>query len=301
MTTLSTSTPRGAFGHFAEILGMIKFSHTIFALPFALLAATMASHTTNGWTFRPLDWVGIVLCMVAARSAAMAFNRLADAAIDARNPRTAQRHLPAGRLSRASVVLFTIGSCLLFVAATALFLPRNPWPIVFSIPVLAWLLAYSYAKRFTSAAHFWLGAALALAPVCAWVAIRASVSAPPLLLGLAVLFWVAGFDILYACQDFEFDRSEGLRSVPALLGIAGALRLAAVCHLLMLLALAAMAWVYPMGLVFAIWLGCVAALLIYEHSLVRPSDLTRVNVAFFRVNAVISMGSLVVGVVDLLV
>jgi 4-hydroxybenzoate polyprenyltransferase len=288
-------------GRLGDILGMIKFSHTLFALPFALFGAALASHGPDGWTFRPRDWLGIVLCMVTARSAAMAFNRLADRHLDAGNPRTASRHLPSGRLSARSVAIFTAANSLLFVAATLLFLPRNPLPLVLSVPVLLWLLGYSYAKRFTSAAHFWLGVALALAPIAAWIAIRGGIALPPVLLGLAVLFWVAGFDILYACQDAEYDRRVGLRSVPARLGIRGALRLAALCHAVMVGWLVALGVAYPLGTVYFAGVAAVAILLLVEHALVRPDDLTRVNLAFFQVNIAISLGLLAVGLADLAV
>jgi 4-hydroxybenzoate polyprenyltransferase len=289
------------FGRLGDILGMIKFSHTLFALPFALLGAALASRGPGGWTFRPLDWLGIVLCMVTARSAAMAFNRLADRHLDAGNPRTASRHLPSGRLGVRSVAMFTAANALLFVGATGLFLPRNPLPLLLSAPVLLWLLGYSYAKRFTSAAHFWLGLALAMAPVAAWIAIRGDLAAPPVFLGLAVLFWVAGFDILYACQDVDYDRAVGLRSVPARLGVRGALRLAAACHAAMVAWLVALGWSYPMGTLYFVGVAAVAILLLVEHALVRPDDLTRVNLAFFQVNIAISLGLLAVGVADLAV
>jgi 4-hydroxybenzoate polyprenyltransferase len=299
-----------------HILEMIRFSHTLFALPFALLAAIMA-WTTPLTTpsrlttppFRWLDLLGILICMVAARSAAMAFNRLADRMIDAENPRTKARHLPAGILSKGSVVAFTVASSLVFLAGTLLFLP-NRMPIVLALPVLLFLLAYSYTKRFTALAHFWLGAALMLAPVCAWIAIRGQwllVSpadiVPAVLLGAAVLAWVAGFDMIYACQDADFDRKVRLHSVPAALGINGALRLAAACHLLTLSLLAALPLVcpqVPLGWIYGAGVAVVAALLVYEHLLVRPDDLTRVNTAFFHVNSVISIGLLLVGAIDLL-
>ncbi len=287
-------------GRVRDILGMIKFSHTLFALPFALLGAALAAHAPGGWTARARDWLGILLCMATARSAAMAFNRLADRGIDARNPRTAGRHLPSGRLSVGSVAAFTAACAALFVAATLLFLP-NPWPWRLAVPVLAWLLGYSYAKRFTSLAHFWLGAALAFAPPAAWIALRGDLAWPPAFLGLAVLCWVAGFDIIYACQDAAFDRSAGLHSLPARLGVRAALRLAAACHALMVVALLALGRSYPMGAIYFAGVGVVAFLLLYEHALVRPDDLSRVNVAFFQVNIGISLGLLAVGVADLLV
>lgn len=297
MTTSTAS--RGPMGRLGDILGMIKFSHTLFALPFALLGAALASRTPDGWTIRVMDWLGILLCMVTARSAAMAFNRLVDRDIDAANPRTATRHLPAGRLRAQSVAIFTAWSAGLFVASTLCFLPRNPWPLILSVPVLGWLLGYSYAKRWTAGAHFWLGAALGFAPIAAWIAIRGSLSWPPVWLGLAVLCWVAGFDILYACQDAEFDRATGLRSVPARLGIGRALRVAAGCHALMLVMLAGLGVSYPMGLIYWAALALVAGLLAYEHRLVRPDDLSRVNAAFFHVNVAISVGLLAAGVADL--
>jgi len=287
------------FRKLADILGMIKFSHTLFALPFALLGAALAAHGPDGWRGRPQDWLGLLLCMATARSAAMAFNRLADRRIDALNPRTASRHLPSGQLSASSVAIFTLASALAFVASTLLFLP-NRWPVILSVPVLLWLLAYSYTKRFTSLAHFWLGAALMLAPIAAWIALRGDLRWPPVLLGLAVLFWVSGFDIIYACQDAEFDRASGLHSIPGALGVKNALRLAAACHAVMVVALVALGWVYPLGWVYFAGVGAVAVLLAYEHAIVRPDDLSRVNVAFFQVNIAISMGLLVFGVADLL-
>jgi 4-hydroxybenzoate polyprenyltransferase len=303
-----------------HLLEMIRFSHTLFALPFALLAAVMAWTTPiatapfpvttyHSLPFRWQDLIGILICMVAARSAAMAFNRLADRTIDAANPRTKSRHLPAGTLSVGSVWLFTLASSAAFICGTLLFLP-NRLPILLSIPVLLFLLGYSYTKRFTALAHFWLGLALMLAPVCAWIALRGEVLlarpadiAPALLLGAAVLTWVAGFDIVYACQDADFDRSARLKSVPARLGVRSALRLAAVCHLGTLLLLAALPVAcpeVPLGWIFGTGVAIVAVLLIYEHLLVRPDDLTRLNVAFFNMNAIISVGLFVVGAIDLL-
>src|SRR4051812_19713165 len=256
-------------GRLNDLLGMIKFSHTLFALPFALLGAALAAHGPGGWGGRPRDWLGILLCMASARSAAMAFNRLADRRIDALNPRTSSRHLPSGRLSAGTVATFTILSGVGVVASTPLFLPHR-WPIFLSVPVLLWLLGYSFAKRFTSLAHFWLGFALAMAPMAAWIALRGDLAWPPAWLGLSVLLWVAGFDIIYACQDAEFDRAQGLHSVPAWLGVPGALRVAAICHLGMVLLLAALPAVYPLGWIYLSGVIAVAALLIYEHWLGWP-------------------------------
>ncbi|HEY1599925.1 MAG TPA: UbiA-like polyprenyltransferase [Pirellulales bacterium] len=285
------------------ILEMIRFSHTIFALPFALLSAVMAwtlsAHAEPPVLWRWQELGGIVLCMVFARSAAMAFNRLADRKFDAENPRTSGRHLPAGLLSVASVTLFAVACTVAFVTSTLLFLP-NRLPLILSLPVLAFLLGYSYTKRFTALAHFWLGAALMLAPVAAWIAVRGEVAWPPVVLGGAVLLWVAGFDIIYACQDVEYDQSRGLRSVPARLGVAGALRLAAVCHLGTVALLFLLPVVYPLlSGIYLTGIAAVTLLLVYEHWLVRPDDLTRVNVAFFNVNAIVSVGLFVVGALDL--
>ena len=288
------------FGRLKLILEMIRFSHTLFALPFALLAAVMAWRAQPPITWRWQDLLGILLCMVFARSTAMAFNRLADRRLDANNPRTRSRHLPAGLLSVASVTLFASGCSLAFVASTLLFLP-NRWPLILSLPVLAFLCGYSFTKRFTALAHFWLGASLMLAPVCAWVALRGEIAWAPVILGGAVLLWVAGFDIIYACQDYETDVREGLHSVPARLGIARSLRLAALCHFGMVVLLGSLPWFYPqLGAVYLAGIAAVALLLVYEHWLVRPDDLTRINAAFFNVNVIVSLGLLAIGALDLL-
>jgi 4-hydroxybenzoate polyprenyltransferase len=286
--------------HFLEL---IRFSHTIFALPFALLAAVMA------WQLAPFRWqqlVGILLCMVTARSFAMAANRLADRRLDAENPRTAGRQLPAGILSVTSVGLFATASAIGFIVSTILFLP-NRLPLYLSVPVLAFLAGYSFAKRFTALAHFWLGTALALSPVAAWIAIRGDAVLanpadllPALVLGGAVLTWVAGFDVIYSCQDYDADMRAGLHSVPVRLGISAALRLAAGCHIATIVLLAGLPLAYPpLGWIYWTGIAAVAVLLVYEHSLVRPDDLSRVNLAFFRVNAVISLGLFAVGSLDL--
>ncbi len=229
----------------------------------------------------------------------MAFNRWADARYDAMNPRTAQRHLPRGLVSRASVAAFTVISCVGFIASTLLFLP-NPWPIAAALPVLLFLLGYSFSKRFTSFSHIWLGAALALSPLAAYVALTGSFAIPPILLSLAVIWWVTGFDIIYACQDTDFDRQIGLRSIPAWLGIPGALRISALSHVLFLGVLVLLAFAYPsFGTLYRAGLVGVGVILVYEHILVRPNDLTRLNAAFFTANAIISMGLFVIGTVDI--
>jgi 4-hydroxybenzoate polyprenyltransferase len=274
-------------------LELVRFSHTVFALPFALLSAVLAWQ--SGEPFRWLDLLGILLCMVFARSAAMAFNRLADRRLDAVNPRTAGRHLPAGLLSVPAVVAFLAVCVVGFVGSTLLFALRDPpnwWPLILAGPVLAFVGAYSLTKRFTALAHFWLGASLMLAPVAAWIAIRGMTALEtPCVLGLAVLFWVAGFDILYACQDVDVDRRLGLFSVPARLGVPAALRVAMLCHAATAALLVGLYFVAPaLGTVYLVGVAAVVALLVYEHSLVRPEDLGRVNRAFFHVNGVISIG-----------
>ncbi len=286
-----------------SLLELIRFSHTLFALPFALTSAALAWKLSG---FHGLQLLGILLGMIFARSAAMSFNRLADRHFDALNPRTARRHLPAGRLTLGVVWLFTLVCAAGFVASTLIFLLYdNPWPLYLSVPVLLFVCAYSYTKHFTSLSHVWLGASLGLAPLAAWIAIRGVVSlndlAAPLVLGGAVLFWVTGFDIFYACQDVDFDRQARLRSIPATLGVRASLRLALLCHVIMLGLLVGLYWVAApnLGAIYAAGVAAVALLLVYEHWLVRPDDLSRVNQAFFQVNGIISIGLFAVVVVQL--
>jgi len=278
-----------------QILGMIRFSHTLFALPFALLSAALAWRETP---FRLTHLVGILLGMVFARSTAMAFNRLADREYDARNPRTERREIPAGILSVSSVRIFTLVCAAGFVASTLLFQP-NPWPLRLSLPVLMFLCGYSYAKRFTSLCHYWLAAALMLSPVAVWIALRGEVSGVPLLLAAMIFFWVGGFDIIYACQDTEFDRQSGLFSLPSRLGNRRALRVAFFSHMLTICCLVGLWFVSGLGAIFGTGVVLTAILLIYEHRLIRPEDLTRVNQSFFQVNAVISVGLFAFGLLDL--
>lgn len=298
-------------------LELVRFSHTIFALPFALLAGVLAWTTPsadgNSVPFQWLHLAGILACMVTARSAAMAFNRLADARLDAANPRTASRHLPAGKLSWQGVALFTLLCVAAFIASTLLFLP-NSLPVILSIPVLGILLGYSFTKRFTSLAHYWLGFSLMLAPVAVWVALRGEAILdhpaellPVAVLGGAVLFWVGGFDIIYSTQDFEYDRSAGLHSIPSRLGVVRALQVAVISHavtvaLLVLLPLSfSLAGLeHRLGVIWYVSVAAIAGLLYYEHRLVRPDDLTRVNAAFFTMNAIISFGLFVAATVDTL-
>lgn len=282
--------------HFGSL---IRFSHTVFALPFAALAAILAWMQPDS-EFRWQDAVGIVLCMVTARSAAMAFNRLVDRKLDADNPRTATRHIPAGVLSVRSVAIFTILSSLAFLAATALFLPKT-LPLILAVPVWLWLLGYSYAKRFTSLCHFWLSAALMMSPIAAWVAVRNEFAAIPAMLGAVIFFWVGGFDIIYACQDADYDRERKLNSIPARFGVAGALRIALFSHLVTISMLFGLWWISDLGTVFLLGMILLSGLLLYQHSLVRPDDLGRVNIAFFNVNAVISFGILLFGCADLVI
>ncbi len=284
-------------------LELVRFSHTIFALPFAVIAALIAvrSGSDGRWSIdepwsliRPA--VGILACMVTARTAAMAFNRLVDRAIDAENPRTASRHLPRGAVGAGEVLGLVVASSAAFIAATLVFLP-NWLPLVLAIPVLAWLLGYSFAKRFTAFAHAWLGAALGLAPIAAWIALRGEIVIqnpldilPAAVLGLAVTTWVAGFDIIYACQDAAFDSEHGLHSAPARLGVPTALRRAKWLHLFTLVVLACLPSVVPeLDWIYWIALAAIAALLAWEHGLVQPDDLSRVNQAFFTANATIGL------------
>jgi 4-hydroxybenzoate polyprenyltransferase len=263
-------------------LEMIKWEHSVFALPFAFCGAMLAASGIP--TAHQLLW--IVIAMVAARSAAMAFNRLADASLDAANPRTRTRALPAGHLSPAFVATFVIVSCGIFVIAAA---QLNRLTLWLSPVALAILLLYSYTKRFTRWSHLVLGFALGIAPAAAWIAVRGSLDPRILLLTAAVTFWVAGFDILYACQDFEFDRAAGLHSIPRHLGIPRALWIARAFHLVMLVLLIALVPAFALGKLAVAGIVAVLLLLLYEHSLVKPHDLSKLNAAFFTMNGVISV------------
>lgn len=261
---------------------MIKWEHSVFALPFALCGAMLAASGLP--SAHQLVW--IVIAMLAARSAAMAFNRLADASIDAANPRTRTRALPAGHLSATFVATFVIVSCGIFIAAAA---QLNRLALWLSPVALAVLLLYSYTKRFTRWSHLMLGFALGIAPAAAWIAVRGSLDPRILLLTAAVTFWVAGFDVLYACQDFEFDRRSGLHSIPRYLGIRRSLWVARAFHAVMLLLLIALLPAFALGKVAVAGVVAVMLLLLYEHSLVKPDDLSRLNAAFFTMNGVISV------------
>jgi 4-hydroxybenzoate polyprenyltransferase len=293
-------------------LGLVRFSHTLFALPFALLSAVMAfalnSHENINQPFRVIDLLGILLCMIFARSAAMGFNRWADHKLDAANPRTAGRHLPAKILTPQSVIFFVLACSIGFIVSTLLFLP-NGIPFLASVPVLGFIFSYSFAKRWTTASHFWLGGALMFAPLGAWVAIRPilfPIPLPPLFLGLAVLFWTAGFDLIYATQDAEFDKKTGLFSVPGKYGILSAFRLSALCHAISVSCFAATSWVYEsFGFFFNLGVVLVAVILTAEHYFAaprqnKPLDLLRVNVAFFQMNVCVSVGLFIIGLLELL-
>jgi 4-hydroxybenzoate polyprenyltransferase len=263
-------------------LEMIKWEHSIFALPFALCAAMLASGGMPAAA--KLGW--IVLCMVSARSAAMAFNRIADARIDAANPRTAMRAIPAGVLSQRFAAIFVTLACALFVLGAA---QLNRATLYLSPVALAIVLLYSYTKRFTRWSHLVLGFALGIAPAAAWIAVRGSLDPRILLLTAAVTFWVAGFDVLYACQDIDFDRANGLNSIPQALGVPRALLVARVLHLAMLGLLLALVIVFGLGKLAIAGVVAVALLLAYEHSLVSSNDLSKLNAAFFTMNGVIAV------------
>src|SRR3954467_5973012 len=274
-------------GRLRLTLDMIKFEHSVFALPFAVTGALLAFResgfaTTDLW--RKLLW--IVVAMVGARSAAMAFNRLVDASMDARNPRTRARHLPAGLLSPAFARWFVIvTSALFFLAAWAL----NPLCLRLAPVALAIVFFYSFTKRFTTFAHLVLGFSLGIAPAAAWIAVRGELDPRILWLTAAVTFWTAGFDIIYSCQDYEFDVAEELFSVPRLLGVPAALWVSRVLHLAMVVCLLALVHALHLGALAVAGVAAIVALLLYEHSLVKANDLSRVNAAFFTMNGYVSV------------
>lgn len=279
--------PQGFFQRFRMTLEMIKFEHSVFALPFALTAALLALRedrfATPGLAGRLLL---IVVAMVGARSAAMAFNRILDATIDARNPRTRSRHIPAGVLSRSFAWGFVAASVLVFLlAARAL----NPLCFYLAPVALAVVFFYSFTKRFTAFSHVVLGLSLGIAPTAAWIAMRGSLDPRILWLTAAVTFWTAGFDIIYACQDYEFDGGEGLFSIPRRFGIAGGLAVSRGFHLVTLFCLSMLAVSFGTGILSVLGVAAIAALLAYEHRLVKPGDLSRIDAAFFAVNGYVSV------------
>lgn len=287
------SARAGVLGSLRTTLEMIKFSHTLFALPFALYSAFLAA---GGWP-EAATLGKILLAMVGARSAAMAHNRLADRALDAANPRTAGRALPAGTLSVGFVRLFLTASMVLFVAAAA---SLNRLAFLLCPVALALLLLYSYTKRFTALSHLVLGLCLALAPVGAWIAVRGSITALPILLGLAVLFWTAGFDVIYSLQDEEFDRRAGLKSIPARVGAGRALAVSALFHVVMAALLVAVWRLSGGGRILLAGIAATVAALVYQHAIVKPGDLSRVNAAFFTANGFVSVTLALCGIADVL-
>jgi 4-hydroxybenzoate polyprenyltransferase len=270
---------------------MIKFEHSVFALPFALTGALLAFRQ-SGYTVTGAWWLAweivlwIVVAMVGARSAAMAFNRLVDAEIDARNPRTKTRHIPAGLLSRGFGWGFTLAACAVFLYASW---RLNTLCFRLAPLALAVILGYSFTKRFTHFSHLVLGFALGIAPAAAWIAVRGSLDPRILLLTAAVMFWTAGFDIIYSCQDYEFDRDLQLYSMPRWVGIKNALLIARVLHVLMIVCLVWLVYALQLGALSLAGVGAVACLLLYEHGLVKPDDLSRVNAAFFTMNGWVSV------------
>jgi 4-hydroxybenzoate polyprenyltransferase len=298
---LPTARPATTFlEKFNALAGDIKLHHSVFALPWAILATVLAARRTPGG-LRLGQLLLIVACMVTARTVAMLANRLLDMDIDAINPRTARRALPSGRVSRAFMSTAVALCAIVFITATAGFWVwyRNIWPVALAVPVLAFVSAYPFLKRFTRLCHYYLGAALALAPMCAWLAIAGSVAPPPFYMAAAVLLWTAGFDIIYACQDFEFDVKNSLFSVAAKLGIARALWVARLTHVACVGFLVLLGLRTPeLGMLY--WIGVAAAvsLLAVEHLLVKPDDLSKVGMAFFTINGVISVVLGTLGVID---
>ena len=281
----------------AALLQMIKFSHTIFAFPFALMGAVLAALVSQAVpSVGQIFW--ICMAMVGARSAAMGLNRLIDARIDAANPRTVNREIPAGKVSQSEAAWFIAGSlALLLIAAWML----NPLCLTLAPIAVAFLVLYSYCKRFTALAHVVLGICLAAAPVGAWIALRGDIGWPAVVLGFAVLFWVAGFDVFYALQDIDFDREQGLHSIPVRLGIDNAIHLVRIFHVVMLVLLLLLLQVDGLGIIYFLGVIVVAGLLVYEHLLVRPNDLSRLDAAFFNMNGYISVTIFAFTLVDALV
>jgi 4-hydroxybenzoate polyprenyltransferase len=275
-------------------LEMIKFEHTVFALPFALIGALLASHGLP--SAHQLGW--IIAAMIGARSAAMAFNRIVDVEFDRLNPRTKSRALPAGTLSRRFAIVFTAAMSALFVWSAW---QLNPLCFYLSFPALGILLFYSFTKRFTAWSHLFLGASIGLAPLAAWLAIRGQFAWPPVLLSMAVMFWVAGFDVIYSLQDADFDRSARLFSLPSRLGVAPALYISTAFHALTVTLLGITAVLTGLGRVAFAGIVLVAAILFWEHRIVKPNDLSRVNVAFFSLNGYVSFLLLLTFATDILI
>ena len=275
------------------ILEMIKFEHTVFALPFAIMSAFIASDGLPQLV--KLGW--ILVAMVGARSCAMAFNRLADADIDSKNPRTSTRAIPAGLITKGAVWIFTLVSAGLLVCAAW---RLNPLAFALSPVALAVIMGYSFTKRFTALSHLWLGLALSISPVGAWIAITGRFDWTPIVLCCVVLLWTAGFDIIYACQDVNFDRKHGLHSIPARIGIRWALWISSALHVVAVVLLFVIPLLAELGLFYYIGVGIVVLIFIYEHAIVKPNDLSRVNLAFFTLNGTISLVLMALSIADIL-
>jgi 4-hydroxybenzoate polyprenyltransferase len=306
LPTMTQTLPNSAIGNRQSTLSLlsafaddIKIHHTVFAMPFALLATFLAA----GGMPRAGVLLLILVCMVTARTVAMSANRLLDAKLDAINPRTARRAIPSGRLSMTFFAIAVAVCSVIFLVATVGFwrFYHNPWPLIFSVPVLVFVSAYPLLKRFTRLCHYYLGMALALAPVCAWAAVKGTIELPPLLIAAAVICWTAGFDIIYACQDYAVDVQCGLFSVPSKLGIGGALWVARITHVFSVAALVALGLSTPrLGALYFIGVGLAAVLLLIEHSLVKENDLSKVGLAFFTLNGIISLALGTLGILDVL-
>jgi 4-hydroxybenzoate polyprenyltransferase len=301
-TTPTTAGPATFGGRLRMFADDIKIHHTVFALPWAILSAVLAGRTFPGSL--TAGKIGLILiCMVTARTMAMSANRIIDAELDARNPRTARRAIPSGSLSPRFVLAILTICCCGFIAATAGFeiFYNNIWPVIFSLPVLAYLCGYPFMKRFTRLCHYYLGVALALAPVCAWLAVAGRIDWPPAIMFVIVASWTAGFDIIYACQDFSSDLECGVYSVPARIGISRALWVSRATHFVavgMLIVLGLV--VSQFGVLYFVGAGTAIVLLIVEQSLVKPNDLSKVNLSFFMINGVISLIVGTLGIIDLM-
>lgn len=280
------------------ILEMIKFEHTVFALPFAFLGAVLGSMLINGGWPPLLDWVWITLAMIGARSAAMSLNRVIDVKIDKENPRTAERAIPAGLLSISETLLFIAVSFVVLIFAAF----QLNMLAVYLLPLAVFFLVfYSYTKRFTWACHLFLGITIGLAPLGGWVAVTGTITWEALVLFAGVALWIAGFDVIYATQDAEYDRKVNLHSIPSRFGISRALRFARSFHIVSFLAMITLAVITPLGWIYIIGTLIVGAVMVYEHSLVSPHDLSKVNVAFFTMNGIISLLMLTFTLGDLIV
>jgi 4-hydroxybenzoate polyprenyltransferase len=294
---MDMTMPNSLLAKLTTLLEMIKFSHTVFAFPFALMGVVLASLASGSApTFGQVFW--ICLAMVGARTGAMGLNRIIDARIDAENPRTADRHLPAGKVRPAEAWLLVLGAfALLLVAAWML----NPLCLKLAPVAIFFLALYSFCKRFTAMAHVVLGVCLAAAPVGAWIALRGDIGWPVMALGAAVLFWVAGFDIFYALQDYEHDRDKGLFSIPSRFGVERSFLIVRIFHVLMVVLLLSLVFSKGLGGIYLAGVLLVAGLLVYEHLLVKPDDLSRLDAAFFNMNGYISVTIFLFTFVDALV